>query len=296
MTDRFPDRILLATDGSEDAAAAARAASDLAARTGSDLYVVHVWNIPATVSPAVMPVDLFESGAREVLDIEVTRAKGEGVKVAEAMLIRGHPVDEILDLAEEIRAGLIVVGSRGRGTFRRMVLGSVSEAVVHHAACPVLVVRGGEEGWPPKRVVIGDDGSKPAGEAGELAARIGKLFGTGAILVRAMPEPALPVELPEYEQDLRDRLIEDGRRLADRALDERAGELGALLGARPETEPVLDDAATAILEAAGDERSTLVAVGSRGLGVARRMVLGSVSTKVLRAAKGPVLIYPQTGE
>jgi nucleotide-binding universal stress UspA family protein len=55
------------------------------------------------------------------------------------------------------------------------------------------------------------------------------------------------------------------------------------------------DAAVALLEEAreGDERRALIAVGSRGLGLARRLRLGSVSTKVLRAAGGPVLVYPQ---
>lgn len=292
MTNALPTRILLGTDGSADAAAAARAASDLSARTDADLYMVHAWNTPATVSPATLPVDLFESDARERLDREVGRVKRNGAKVAEAQLRRGHPVNEILDLSEELGAELIVVGSRGRGPFRRLVLGSVSEAVVHYARCPVLVVRGGDETWPPKRVVVGDDGSKPAREAGDLAARIGKLFETGVILVRAMPEPTWPMELPEYEQGLRDRLIEDDQRLVDKALEGRIGELGELLGTRSESRTVLGDAATAILETAGAERSTLVAVGSRGMGVARRIVLGSVSTKILRAARGSVLVCP----
>lgn len=292
MTNALPTRILLGTDGSADAAAAARAASDLSARTDADLYMVHAWNTPATVSPATLPVDLFESDARERLDREVGRVKRNGAKVAEAQLRRGHPVNEILDLSEELGAELIVVGSRGRGPFRRLVLGSVSEAVVHYARCPVLVVRGGDETWPPKRVVVGDDGSKPAREAGDLAARIGKLFETGVILVRAMPEPTWPMELPEYEQGLRDRLIEDDQRLVDKALEGRIGELGELLGTRSESRTVLGNAATAILETAGAERSTLVAVGSRGMGVARRIVLGSVSTKILRAARGSVLVCP----
>ena len=85
-------------------------------------------------------------------------------------------------------AGVLVLGSRGRGKVGRILLGSVSEGIVHHARRPVLVVRGGECAWPPARVVVGDDPSADAKEAGELAARIGGLFGSGVLLVRVYPE------------------------------------------------------------------------------------------------------------
>ena len=96
-------------------------------------------------------------------------------------------------LAEEIDADLIVVGSRGLGPIKRFALGSVSEGVVHHATCPVLVTRGGKEAWPPARILIGDDGSEAARRAGTLASEIGGLFGARGLLVHAYPE------LPEID-------------------------------------------------------------------------------------------------
>lgn len=291
MTGVLPAGILLATDGSEDAATAGRAAADLAARTGAELHLVHAWHEPAGVLPAPIPAKLFEQDARRLLDKEAERvAAGGDAKIARTHLAKDHPVDAILRLADQLRTGLIVLGSRGRGPLRRLVLGSVSEGVVHHARCPVLVVRGGRAAWPPKRIVVGDDGSDAARAAGDLAIRLGQLFDAPAMLVRAAPEPTLPMQLPEYEQDLQDRLVEDSRRLGEKALRERAGELAELLGTRPETRVVTGDATVAILEAAADEPSTLVAVGSRGLGTARRVVLGSVSTKLLRATRGPILV------
>jgi nucleotide-binding universal stress UspA family protein len=162
---------------------------------------------------------------------------------------------------------------------------------VHHATHAVLVLRGGEDAWPPERVVIGDDGSEAAKKAGELASSMGELFGARGVLVRAYPE--LP-EADRVGRALDPRVVDDALRHAERELHERAEELGSLAGRRPRIGMAAGDAAVAILEEAreGDNAATLTAVGSRGLGLARRLRLGSVSTKVLRAAESPVLVYP----
>jgi nucleotide-binding universal stress UspA family protein len=204
----------------------------------------------------------------------------------------GTPVDAILDLGDEVDADLIVMGSRGHGPLARLLLGSVSEGVVHHATRPVLVLRGGEGAWPPERVVIGDDGSAAAKKAGEMASSIGELFGARAALVRAYPE------LPEGDpvgRALDPRVVDDGLHRAEQNLHERSEELGRLVGRRPRMEIAAGDAAVALLDKVqeGDETRALIAVGSRGLGLGRRLRLGSVSTKVLRAAGSSVLVCPQ---
>jgi nucleotide-binding universal stress UspA family protein len=75
------------------------------------------------------------------LDAEVEKIRSAGGAVAEAHLRVGAAAAEIVDLAEDIGAGLIVMGSRGLGGIRRALMGSVSDSVVRHAHCPVLVVR-----------------------------------------------------------------------------------------------------------------------------------------------------------
>jgi nucleotide-binding universal stress UspA family protein len=79
--------------------------------------------------------------AQQFLDQQVDRVKQEGVSVAEAYLVRGRPDREVVHLSEEIGAGLIIMGSRGLGGVRRALMGSVSDSVVRHAHCPVLIVR-----------------------------------------------------------------------------------------------------------------------------------------------------------
>ncbi len=227
-----------------------------------------------------------------MLKRQTERLEHAGAAIAEAHLREGRIIDEGLDLFDDLGAGLLVLGSRGRGKVGRILLGSVSEGIVHHARRPVLVVRGGECAWPPARVVVGDDPSADAKEAGELAARIGGLFGSGVLLVRVYPERFEDAE--EHGDSGPPPGADEAARRAEAELGDRAAGLEGILGKRPRiTIRTSDDPALAILEVAGKEgESTLIAVGSRGLGKVRRMMLGSVSTKVVRAATGPVLVFP----
>ena len=177
----------------------------------------------------------------------------------------------------------------------RIALGSVSEGIVHNADCPVLVLRGGEDSWPPARVVFGDDGSEAARPAGNLAAVLCGRHGARGLLVHAHPQ------LPEVDVEGREsdpRLVDDELRRAEKALVGRAAELEGRLASRPQVRLVVGEAAARLLEAAEEQSSerTLLAVGSRGLGAIGRMRLGSASTKVLHAAEGPVLVHPAPRE
>jgi nucleotide-binding universal stress UspA family protein len=142
----FPTRILLATDGSEEAVLAARTAVDLTEKTGSELHVIYVHRDPPVPyayddrysEPTPAPPD---GEARALLDRQVGAIQSAGVTVAGAYLKEGEPEAEVVALGEEIGAGLIVIGSRGRGGVRRALMGSVSDSVVRHAHCPVLVIR-----------------------------------------------------------------------------------------------------------------------------------------------------------
>ena len=154
MTD-FPTRVLLATDGSEDAAFAARTALNLANKTSSELHVVYVEEMPRRLSTSE-PTSLeglidpefdekmrqhAQAAASQLLEEQVQKIKEAGGEIAQAHPKFGRPYAEIVHLAEELDAGIVVVGSRGAGGVRRALLGSVSDSVVRHAHCPVLVVR-----------------------------------------------------------------------------------------------------------------------------------------------------------
>lgn len=294
----FPMKVLLATDGSEDANLAARAAIEISDRTASELHVVHVLQpLPSYAYPELaldaysLVRDRQDRQAQALLAAEVKRIQDEGGNVTEVHLRRGSATDEILGLAESLGAGMIVVGSRGLGPLKRLVVGSVSEGVVRGATCPVLVLRGGPDAWPPRRVVVGDDGSETAKDAGELAASIGGLFDAKGLLVQAYPR------LPEIDAEGRGsnpRTTDDELHREEKALENRAMGIEDALGVRLRIRIAVGDPAAILLEAAEEDvaETTLVAVGNRGLDAMQRIRFGSVSTKVLHAAKGPVLIYP----
>ena len=144
----FPKRILLATDGSEEAELATNRAMDLAQSTDSELHVVHVGVVPLFLEsyPGTLGYydklyERIEEESRERLRKESLRVKAAGGTVAGAHLRMGKVDLEIVALAEELGVDLIVMGCRGHGGIRRAIEGSVSDGVIRHAPCPVLVVR-----------------------------------------------------------------------------------------------------------------------------------------------------------
>ena len=138
----FPTTILLATDGSREAELAATTAADLAKSTHSELHIVHIGEfLPTLLAQTEVEPARLEREARELLDEQVRRVEGTGSPVKEAHLRLGRADEEMVDLAQSIGAGLIVMGSRGHGRIRRALMGSVSDSVVRHAHCPVTIVR-----------------------------------------------------------------------------------------------------------------------------------------------------------
>jgi nucleotide-binding universal stress UspA family protein len=143
----FPTKILLATDGSVEAQLAAATAADLAQKTNSDLHVLTVgpdlplYELPEHPAEFEDVLRQTRREAKELLEQQTKRIEESGGTVKETHLREGRADEEIVEVAEEIGAGLIVMGSRGQGRLRRALLGSVSEAVVRHAHCPVTIVR-----------------------------------------------------------------------------------------------------------------------------------------------------------
>jgi nucleotide-binding universal stress UspA family protein len=146
--DRAPfHRIAVATDGSENAAAALAIAIDLANRYSAELLVIAVAPLPpvfASPNEPLVPAAIPQGPVpryRELIDTAVAEARSAGIANVSGVCEEGVVVDEVLAQVKAHRSDLLVVGSRGLSAAKRFVLGSVSSALVNHAPCPVLVVR-----------------------------------------------------------------------------------------------------------------------------------------------------------
>lgn len=186
-------------------------------------------------------------------------------------------------------AELVVVGSRGIGGFRGLLLGSVSRQVLHHAPCPVAVVRPSADG-ASERIVVGVDGSDVSRAALAWALDEGRARQAQVVAVHAWQAaiggygymaPIVEVETLETA----------ARQLVERELDavDTSG-----LPTPVEHHIVVDGGAAAILAAA--EGATLVVVGARGRGGFKGLLLGSVSDQITQHATCPVVVVPHGRE
>jgi nucleotide-binding universal stress UspA family protein len=146
MENRMTARIVVGVDGSEESVSALRWALAEAERRGAILDVVHAWHYPYVacteitgMAAAALDMDDLESAGRAVLDHSLERAAAahSGVRV-EPILVQGGAAATLVDAA--VGADLLVVGTRGRGGFAGLVLGSVSQHCSTHAPCPVVIV------------------------------------------------------------------------------------------------------------------------------------------------------------
>jgi nucleotide-binding universal stress UspA family protein len=133
-------RIVVGIDGSEQSRAALRWALSEAKRRGSSLDVIHAWHVPFVKEAYTGSASNEEAALGAMLEAELgsVSEEAEGVDVR-TRLVYGMPAPTLVDMAQD--AELLVVGSRGRGGFAGLLLGSVSQECAAHALCPVAIIR-----------------------------------------------------------------------------------------------------------------------------------------------------------
>ncbi len=138
------EKILVATDGSDESHLAIEKGVHLAQLEDADLHLVHVGLLSEWVHPDTLSAQQYErleQKAQDLLDEEAAYVEDAGGTVTDAHLRMGEADSEIIELSEELDADLIVLGTRGRDALERVVLGSDSANVVQYAPCTVMVVR-----------------------------------------------------------------------------------------------------------------------------------------------------------
>jgi nucleotide-binding universal stress UspA family protein len=294
--------IVCGVDHSEGSRRALRVAADLAERLDSRLLLVNVRPPPADVPPSMASeLDIVReravAGGRRLLEelgaefLEESRAR-RLLELVAGRVEFGDPASRLARVADEVRATLIVVGSRGRGRTSSLLLGSVSQTVASVPSRPVLVVppeaatethRRGPRSGRPRSIVCGVDGSDHAANAVRIAARLASALDVRLVLAHVEPDgEEAPPALINLDAQLRAG-TRSPLRILQRAMD-------AVGDTEIEGTLVRGDPAASLRELARSESAEMIAVGTRGHGALKALVLGSVSRALAATGPCPVLI------
>ena len=302
-----PRRVLLATDGSAPAERAGRFLARLPFPAPPALRLMQAVDLP--VGPVTYGLDAdwppliraVRTAKNDVLRESAASFAGFADPVTTSVPL-GNPAEEALAEAGRFRADLITVGAVGAGAIERVLLGSVSDRVATHAACPVLVVRGGpgagaagEGDAPPSRLLLGVDGSAPSRSAAATLAAFDWPPGTAVTVLHLIrPDPpewsfadfseAVPAGVPG-------QFGAEERRRADESVRAAAG---LFRGRGLDVTAEVADArhvGEALCKRAERDGADLLVVADRGHGAFTRFLVGSTSRFVLRHSPRSVWLH-----
>jgi nucleotide-binding universal stress UspA family protein len=276
-------RLLVGYDGSDGGRDALELTRVLAGMTGARAVVVTV--LPYGPLPINYSLLGEEDEAETAALFEQARAALDGIEIETRAYGGGSPAEVINDIAEAEQVDMVVVGSPHRGAIGRAVIGSVAEGLLHGAPCPVVAApRGyaGERHNPFRTIAVAFDGTPEAKAALTRAEDLAVLTnGTIRILTVAEPIVAIPGAVgytPPLPPDP-DEVVREGVAAVDRRI---AAEGRHLIG------PAAD-----VIAETCEEGVDLLVAGSRRYGPVTRVLLGSVSTRLIHKAPCPVLVVPR---
>lgn len=282
--------VLVAVDGSKPAKIAVSTAAAFCWPERAKLHALAVRELALDLGGPAR--DELEAAAKDAAE-QARRALARTASGSRASVVDGPVGPALLASARKLRARAIVVGTRGHGPIRRLVLGSTSRFLVRESRVPVLVVR--DRPASGRRVVLGVDGSPQSRRAAAFLAALEPARGARVNVVAAVEQLRLPSlgSMPSGVRDsLRTRaaeLAQEKLRRAQRAVDASARRLEAA-GWSVKTDVAEGVPLEVLLARVRSERADLLVVGARGVGGMRRWLLGSVAEGALQHAGCAVLI------
>jgi nucleotide-binding universal stress UspA family protein len=289
--------VILAVDGSEHSTAAARLLRDLPLPGASSITVLAV----------LVPRDASSHALLEQALADAKAILGDRKSTVKTEMLTGYPAEQISEYAAKYVPDLIVLGAKGRRATLGILLGGVVQQIVEYADDPVLVVRAPYEGI--QRILIVTDGSVysqramrylghfPIPDMAEVhVLHVLPPMPSPALIARSWPagsESMAPI--PSYEtEEMLAKQAEDEERQGKTLLAQSVNTLGDY-GIEAKGVLLRGDAATEIIEYANQNQVGLIVAGSRGLSQMRRLLLGSLSRKLVHYAGCSVLIVKGEG-
>ncbi|HET8623493.1 MAG TPA: universal stress protein [Gemmatimonadales bacterium] len=288
--------ILVPLDGSPLAEQGLGFAVPVARAASAKLRLALVHEPAALKSGAIVHLEAsLRRAERAYLDRTVEHLKREGLAGVTSVVLTGRPGDELVRHAEERDPDLVVLATHGRGGLERAWLGSVADHLIQNLTVPVVAVHATDPppaAAPVRRILVALDGSRSAETALDPASKLARVLDAELLVCRVVlpvplpADPLLPVTVA-YDTELTAELEAEAGRYVDRQVRQlvasgfRAN--GKVLVGGPRIAPTL-------LRAADEERAGLIAMTTRARGRLRRLGLGSVADKVMRAAPCPVML------
>lgn len=266
--------IVLATDGSEFSTAAETTAIEMAAHCGARLIVTRVVQTnPEYEALAPERVQKAEQEALRYVQNVARRAQEQGIDTETLIRHGPDPYQEFVRAADSKHADVIVIGRRARSDLARLMVGDSTAKVIGLANCNVMVVPR-DTGMPTQGILVATDGSRLGDTAAYTAVRLVSQCTLPLTVVTVLGEDASEEQLAEAEASLqRVHRTASSAGIKVEAIQET--------GRRPEA---------AILQAAKQQNADMIIVGSHGRTGLSRLLMGSVSERVIGSAQCPVLV------
>ena len=296
-------KILVCSDGSEGALTAARMGAQIAQKFHSAVLLIHTYALAVAAYPTfqagMWELPVIEEGMNSYAEEARAALKEHTGKIFDAagipyesLLERGHPVEAITRIARQRDVDLIVVGSRGLSDVSSFLMGSVSEGTLHHAHCPVLIVRGNhapQQAQELHTILLASDGSQGACQATAAALEIAQKFAASLSVLNVLDASSLAYCLSPYLPADNDNPHTGAERLLakitkDITMD--AIQAGVPRSFHQET----GNPAETIVGYADRHDASLIVVGCRGMGTFESLLLGSVSNRVAHYSRRSVLV------
>jgi len=282
------NKILHANDGSKHAFHSLTMALAIAKQNKSELHMVCVEEVPYL--PEFEEVrEATGTAADRIRGVfQRARAMAEGCQMEfHTHIIRGHPVRDIIKLAADFKADLLVIGSKGHSALYERMIGSQADRMMQLAQCPVLVVKlptAKVAGPMFDKILHASDGSKHAFHALTLALAIAKQNKSELHMVCVEEVPYLP----EFIEEVREEMGTAGRRI--HGVFQRARAMAEECQVELHTHVIAGHPVRDIVMLVGDLKADLLVIGARGHSALYERMIASRADRMMQLAQCPVLV------